>query len=414
MSLARADLKEDLHSRVFGLHDRRYTNRRIGLEIECIPVRPGSRAVDLPDDPDGGTRELFDDLARVGGWSRLEASEGGGRWHLPDMGVVSFEPGGQIEYSSTVHDGLPTLRAELDLAFDALRAGASARGIELLFVGIDPTNPVDRAELVLRSERYLRMAEHLDRFGAAGRRMMRQTAAIHLNLEFGPDPLDRWRAANRMAPWLIGIFANSAVYEGRQTGHRSFRAAQWRELDPTRSGVVRGDDPVEGYLELALEAPVLFLGDSLENRRSLGEWLDGGAVDLSVWRRHLTTLFPEVRPRGWMELRGVDTLPLEEALVPAVLACGALYDDRARREVVQLLPEATEEGLRGAGRDGLTDPAFRERAQVLWEIALDGAARIVGFVGEQELQAARSFRDRLTAQGLDPASRAAESDARAG
>jgi len=171
-----------------------------------------------------------------------------------------------------------------------------------------------------------------------------------------------------------------------------------------RTGLVGGSDPIDAYFQFALGAPVLGLGEATEPRRPLREWLAEDRVELGVWRRHLSTLFPEVRARGYLELRGIDTLPLRYVLVPAVLACGVLYDDRALREVLRLFPEATAESLEAAGRTGMTDPDFRARAETLWDVALAGASRISEFLSPGELMAAREFRARYTSRGLDPAS----------
>jgi glutamate--cysteine ligase len=376
------------------------------MEIELIPVHCGAGDVVYPDAPAGSGEVLTQVSARLG-WRSGVSPGGVPLFEIPGGGAFSFEPGGQVEFSSAVHDSIDALCSTIEQALAPVLKGFGDRGIEAVTRGIDPRNPAESARLVLDSERYTRMARHLDQYGLAGRRMMRQTAAIHLNVELGPRPFERWELANRLAPYLVGIFANSSIYEGADSGFRSFRAQQWRELDPTRSGLVLGDDPVESYVDFALKAPVLFLGGDDEVRRPLSDWLTEGDVDGEVWRRHLSTLFPEVRARGYLELRGIDALRPSDYAAPAVLVSGLLYDERASGEAAELLPPASLDSLAQAGRTGVCDPAFRSVATELWRIGLEGARRLKHFVGLRSLGVAERFYRDYTAEGLDPAATAA-------
>src|SRR5215210_8228491 len=99
------------------------------------------------------------------------------------------------------------------------------------------------------------MTTFFDSLGPAGVQMMRQTAALQLNLERGPKPRERWRLLNALAPVVVALFANSGYYAGSHTGHRSYRAHLWRTLDPTRTGIIeKGGESVAEYHRFALNA----------------------------------------------------------------------------------------------------------------------------------------------------------------
>jgi glutamate--cysteine ligase len=283
--------------------------------------------------------------------------------------------------------------------FDA----AECLGIRLITRGIDPVGEPSAAPLLVSSTRYRKQSAHYETIGPWGRRMMRQSVALHVNLDLGGRPVRRWGVANRMAPLLTAIFANSPRFQGRETGHRSFRAHQWRHVDPSRTGVfTSGDRPVPAYTSFALGA-LDFLGaeDGARARPFREAWLRG--TSLEAWRAHLSTLFPEVRPRGYLELRSLDALRPAWLPVPVVLAVGALYDPAALSELETLLPEPSEESLEAAGRVGVRDAAVRERAADLFDVALAGARRLGNdVVGGRALEITQAFRVRFLDRGEDP------------
>jgi glutamate--cysteine ligase len=233
--------------------------------------------------------------------------------------------------------------------------------------------------------------------------MMRQSAAIHVNVDLGGRPARRWSVANRMAAALTALFANSPRYGGQETGCRSFRAEQWRHLDPTRTGVFpEQSDPAGAYTDFALDA-LDFLasrggGSSHPFRES---WATGASLD--SWREHLTTVFPEVRPRGYLELRSFDTLRPAWIAAPLVLVCGILYEPRALAEAGELLPPAEAGLLAEAGRSGLRSPELKATATELFDLGLAGAERLgQDVVGGAALEVARAYRDRFLVRGEDP------------
>lgn len=398
----RSVLADDLRGRVFRLDGGVPGPARVGVELELLPVDAGTGRPLAPDGGDGpSTGKLLRGLADGRGWRPEGAGAPG--FELPDGGRLTFEPGGQIEYSSAPAASVGEVLDRVEAVVEPLRARAADAGIELVCRGIDPENPPSAARRVLHSRRYTRLADHLARIGPAGRRMMLQTAAVHVNLDLGDGPGRRWRVANALTPYLLASFANSARYRGRETGFRSYRARQWRELDVGRSGVFAGRAPVEEYLDFALGAGAILLGEDGEPARPFRSWLAAGRVDGEAWSEHLSTLFPEVRPRGYLEIRSLDALPPRWLAAPLVFLAGILYDDEACRTADELLPPADDGALERAGRLGVGDAAIRRTTLELWHVALEGARRCGPLVGGRAVETARAFRDRYPARGRDPA-----------
>lgn len=399
----REALADDLRHRAFGAGSPAAAPR-IGLEVELLPTHAGSgRPVPLRG---GGSSslELLRGLARERGWREGRSPTGSPRFEVQGGGALTFEPGGQIEFSSTPAESVDAAIHQTASVVEPLTSRARAEGIRLGTRGIDPHNGGDSAVLRVTSPRYRRLARHLDRIGPAGRRMMLQTAAIHVNLDLGAAPLLRWRTANAVVPELVAVFANSSRHGGEETGSRSYRAVQWRDLDPSRTGIFSDADPVRAYLEFALDAGAILLGEEGEEARPFREWLRRDGVGRREWRAHLDTLFPEVRPRGYLEIRAVDALPPRWYAAPLVFLAGILYDERSCRAALEVLDVPRDGELRSAARAGLGDPARAGRCLRLFDLALEGAERLgPDLVGGRALEVARAFRDRYTARGEDPA-----------
>jgi glutamate--cysteine ligase len=335
----------------------------IGAEIEWIPVDPETRRI-VP---------LATSVARLraagrGQWCEELTPSGAARFVLSDRSVLSFEPGGQIEYSSPASTSASAV-------VRAMRGMAERLGetMTLLTVGLDPVNPPEHAPLQLGGARYCAMDAYFREIGPAGARMMRQTAAYQVSLDRGTDPVAEWRLLNALAPYVVAVFANSRRYAGQDTGHASYRAHTWRTLDPSRTGVFSGrGDPAEEYVAFALRAGTIL--DS--SHRPFGELPPGAASSDSAWETHLTTLFPEVRPRGTFEVRSADAIDPSWYVAPLALLGGLVYDSRAASAAADLVGSADPELLVRAGVAGLGDPAIAATARALTELAVDGCRRL--------------------------------------
>jgi glutamate--cysteine ligase len=297
------------------------------------------------------------------------------------------------------------MEADLLDVVPSLASALEDEGIELVARGVDPTTPLSDARLWVAGDRYRRMAAHYARRGPWGRRMMRQTAALHINIDAPGPPFESWTVANAAAPALLAAFANSPVVEGAPSGHRSVRAAQWRCLDPTRTGILPGaGDSVDEYLDFALGADAFLLGPEREGARSFEAHL--GQATQDDWHRHLTTLFPEVRPRGYLEVRSVDALPLHLVALPVALLAGLLFDDGIRARAHAILPPPDPDLLERAGRLGLTDPEVAERVRIVFDLGIEGLESLSPeVVGPDLVARVERFRSSFTDEALDPGHR---------
>jgi glutamate--cysteine ligase len=319
---------------------------------------------------------------------------------IPANGIISFEPGGQLEFSSDAQSSVSAVMRILENIVLPLRVALREWGIRLESLGIDPLNDARDVSLQLPVERYETMTRYFDRRGPFGVRMMRQTAAIQVSLDRGPLPAERWRLLNDLAPYLIAIFANSPNYLGRDSGHRSFRAHCWRSLDATRTGVALPcDDPATAYARFALEANDMMR--SLEVDTPF--WAADRAYDETAWQAHLTTLFPEVRPRGHFEVRSCDAIEPKYYAAPLVFLAGIAYDAASSREAAVLAGES-QALLRSAGEHALRDQSIARTARDLFQLALAGAERLgEGFCGGHDLEVARAFFMEFTSSDRSPA-----------
>jgi glutamate--cysteine ligase len=333
------------------------TERQVGIELEWIAIARDGRDLDP-----GELRAL------------LPA--------LPGDSRITFEPGGQLELSgppaSSISAAIAAMRADTETAQQAF-AGA---GIDLVGIGMDTRGDVAR---VLYEPRYAAMEEYFDTSWPAGRTMMRNTASIQVNVDVGaPHEVEaRWHRAHDLGPVLTACFANSPFdATGRPSGFLSTRAAVWHAIDPGRTASARRHDPASAarpdWSRYLLEAPVMMVrvdgsrSVALREPQSFEQWMvDGHALgwptpdDLAY---HVTTLFPPVRPRGWLELRMIDALP-EPWWPVAVAVTVALLDDPLAAEWATSATAAVRDRWFGAARDAVHDPALADAARWCFDAA---------------------------------------------
>jgi glutamate--cysteine ligase len=387
--LTRAALAADLRTSVFGLDQPRSAQPTIGLELEFLPLRSQDHSV-LPLHGDPSLSTFMRSIARQNGWVEQPSSTGAPEFKTWSGGKTTFEPGGQIEYSSLPFETANALLDDVLSVAKLLEHGAAAHDIDLMTHGIDPYHDITSAPLQLASSRYANMARYFETIGPAGARMMRQTSALQFNLSLGADPLHRWRLLNCLAAPLIALFANSRFYAGQDTGYASYRARVWRDTDPARTGVFSSSvDPIEEYLDFALNAPVILSPYADKGFRPFEAWLRVAGIE--EWRAHLTTLFPEVRPKGYFEIRSIDAqAPARYAAVVALI-CGLVLDDESAEQALMILPKARIALLARAAKCGKSDPEFLELCTKLIGIAEAGCLRLGrAFLSDDYLRQART------------------------
>lgn len=374
MSVDEKSLYADVRDRLFAPSGGMMT---IGAELELIPAHDKTKAP-VPIFTEAGI-SLVSTVRRSAdknGWKEIGETSPP-CWTTDDGSRISFEPGGQIEISSAPQPSCSALIDSLLLISTQLTDTAREAHIELLAVGTDPYNDITSVPLQLQSDRYVRMTRYLNARGEFGARMMRQTAALQISVEHGPKPLDRWRLLNALAPYIVAIFANSARYAGQDTGHASYRAHFWRELDTSRTGLPFDNaDPCGRYAKFALDAGALRAENGAGEKHSFRSQLRDDELTHDDWLFHLSTLFPEIRPKEYFEIRSPDVTAPRDVAAPLVFVAGLVYDDRAANAALSLLGEPNEELLRTAGRAGLRDRAILSVARALVGIAVEGASRL--------------------------------------
>ncbi len=344
-----------------------------GAELELLAFEHGTNVIApiFPVDEGSCSLDVVRDVAHRLAWRESISDKGVPRFTSDTGGSLTFEPGGQLEYASAVHHSVDGVLDELCVAESQLRESADARGIALLTLGVDPFNSADQAPLQLTAARYAKMARYFAAIGPDGARMMRQTASLQINIG-GLPPIERWATANSIAPWLVALFANSSRYAGAETGCPSFRAETWRGVDSGRTGLFRGRDAVAEYTAFTLDARAFLADDSAPCFVDL----EAPLVTDATLATHLTTLFPEVRPRGYLELRSLDAIDAVGRAAAMAFIAGIIGDATAAAEAVDLLGEADESLLRRAARRGLTDGALASKAGDLVAIARTGCRRL--------------------------------------
>jgi glutamate--cysteine ligase len=376
---------------------------RIGAEVEFLVLNARTQRP-------ASTREsllpLLHAHGAARGWRFVESGKGGPRYTLPSGGVIAIEPGGQLEYASPPFPSPAALLADLHAVLVPLSDDAGSRGIRFLGAGIDPHNAFDAAPLQIEAERYRRMDAYFAAIGPAGQRMMRQTAAVQLNV----DPVDAhgtWRMLNAAAPVLVAAFANSRLYAGTDSGHASCRAETWRHADASRTGLFPCErEPAEEYAAFVLCARTMLVPGTNGAYPPFREL--GALADEATLANHLTTLFPEIRPKGYLEIRSIDAQAIEWLAAPVLVAGALALDARAMQEAAERLGAPDALRLETAGRRGLRDAWLHDAALDVFDIAIRACVRRgQPWYGGRNLETAIAFRDRFTRRGRAPGDEAA-------
>jgi glutamate--cysteine ligase len=384
---------------------------RVGIEIEMLVVRD-QRAVSLTE-----LREAIAPLLDLG---ELEDCTPPGSPPTFRYGQISltFEPGGQIEIVSPPRPSVAQALEDIGKLEMLLDRVLLWRGMRRLHLGMNPWQKASDIPLQTPLPRYRAMHEYFAQIGPEGARMMRLCCAIQINLDTG-SPFQakrRWHLANLMAPVFAGMFANSPMAEGSPSGCKSARSAVWRGVDPSRTGILPFGDGPTAYLDFALNAGVLLQRGTDGYRAgtptfNFRDWMEGAgrgdAPTLDDWHYHLTTLFPQVRPRGYYELRSVDALPPRWRSVPVALASTLLMSDAACDESTRLLEPFTFDLDRlafAAARDGLGDPKVAGLAQSLMRIAQEHVGELPDeWLSVDVAASVAAFDELYTARGRCPA-----------
>ncbi|MBI3672145.1 MAG: glutamate--cysteine ligase [Rhizobiales bacterium] len=346
---------------------------RLGTEHEKFPFLTDTLQP-VPYEGPRSIRALLEGLRDRFGWAGVY--EGSNIIALADphgIGSISLEPGGQFELSGaplrTVHDTCEEVHEHLD----QVREVGDALGIGFLGLGASPTWSRGQTP-VMPKGRYKIMAPYMDKVGKYGRDMMFRTCTVQVNLDFGSeaDMVKKLRVSLALQPVATALFANSPFLDGKPNGFVSFRSEVWRDTDNARAGmlpfVFEPGFGFERYVDYALDVPMYFVirdgkfidtaGESFRAflRGELPQ-LPGEKPVLKDWSDHITTIFPEVRLKTYLEMRGCDSGPWRRLCALPALFVGLLYDQNsldAAWDLVKDWSAAERQALRDAvPRQGL-------------------------------------------------------------
>jgi glutamate--cysteine ligase len=315
---------------------------RIGTEHEKFVYRTADHRAPSWDEP-GGIRDLLMALTEFG-WTPVE--ENGKVIALTGAdGSVSLEPAGQFELSGAPLENLHQTCAEAGRHLKQVKAAGDRLGLGFLGLGMWPDKA--RADLpVMPKGRYKIMLSHMPRVGTLGLDMMLRTCTIQVNLDYASeaDMARKFRVGLALQPLATALFANSPFTEGKPNGFVSFRSHIWSDTDPHRTGmlpfVFEDGFGYERYCDYALDVPMYFVfrdgkyldaaglsfRDFLEGRLSI---LPGETPTVADWTDHLSTAFPEVRLKSFLEMRGADGGRWSKICALPALWVGLLYDGDA-------------------------------------------------------------------------------------
>ncbi|MGH7844749.1 MAG: glutamate--cysteine ligase [Candidatus Binatia bacterium] len=415
--------KKDQLEEFFHVSGKPRAQWRVGTEYEKVGIERQTGKALLYSGP-RGVETILKALVDEFRWEPIE--EDGHVIALKrDKAEIHLEPGGQIELSGEPCETIHCTHGEFTQHIRELLEIADRLDVVFLGLGMQPFSSLDDIEWVPK-RRYRIMAPYMLKVGTLGQRMMKQTATVQANIDFSDekDAMAKFRTSMGLVPLIIAVFANSPIMEGRLTGFKSFREHIWTRTDKNRSGMLRfAFDPnvsFHHYMEYALDVPMYFI---LRN----GTYIDftdvtfrdyltrghmGHYATLDDWKVHLTTLFPEVRIKSYIEIRCVDSQPPELMPALAALVKGVLYEPDCLDAAWDLVKdwswdermEAYLDSHKNALATRVRRFSLRDLATELLQIAWEGLRRqhVLNQNGEDETIYLKPLRD-LVLQGKCPA-----------
>lgn len=342
---------------------------RLGTEHEKFPFHRDDLSPVPYDGARGGIRRMLDGMSWLLGWEPImEGDHPIGLADLAGGGAISLEPGGQFELSGAPVATLHETRDELDAHLAQVRKLAEPLGIGFLGLGHSPKWTLAETP-VMPKARYQIMKEYMPKVGTRGRDMMFRTSTVQVNLDFASeaDMVLKLRVSLALQPLATALFASSPFTEGRLNGMKSMRSEIWRDTDNNRAGMLHFafEDGMgyERYVDWALGVPMYFVKrgptyhdvtggsfrDLMEGRLAAAP---GQVATTADWANHMGTLFPEVRLKRYLEMRGADAGPRGMLMALPAFWTGLFYDRAALDQAWQLV-----KGWSAADRQQLRDDA---------------------------------------------------------
>jgi glutamate--cysteine ligase len=368
---------------------------RVGTEHEKIPFYRSDLSP-VPYGGDRGIRKLLEGMQERLGWETiLDGDNLIGLFDPTGGGAISLEPGGQFELSGAPLETIHQTAAETEAHLRQTREIGAPLGIGFLALGMSPKWSLQETPAMPKG-RYRIMARYMPQVGTRGLDMMFRTATVQSNLDFSDeaDMVKKLRVGLALQPLLTALFANSPFTDGKLNGLLSARSEIWRDTDRARSGMLpfafESGMGFERYVDYALDVPMYFVKRGAQYHDVAGasfrdllagrlEALPGERARISDWANHLSTIFPEVRLKRYLEMRGADVGPAARICALSALMVGLYYDASALDEAFGLVRNWSAEQ-----RQKLRDDVPR--------VALDAmiAGRRLGEIGAQILSIART------------------------
>ncbi|MEJ8567933.1 glutamate--cysteine ligase [Elongatibacter sediminis] len=350
----------------------------------------------LPYEGERSIRAVLEGLAEKHGWEPV-IEEGLPIALLEDTGAsITLEPGGQVELSGALLDSLHDTCREVNTHLCQVKDVAEPLGIAFLGMGFNPKWRREDMQWMPKA-RYRIMRDYMSRVGTLGQDMMTRTCTVQVNLDFSSeaDMVHKFRTALALQPVATALFANSPFTEGEPNGYLSYRSRIWEDTDPDRTGmlpfVFEDGMGFERYVDYMLDVPMYFVkrdGRYVDaSGQSFRAFLDGRLPALpgekptvTDWEDHLTTAFPEVRLKRFLEMRGADGGPWGQLCALPALWVGLLYHqpsldaawditrDWSMDERLQLRHDVPRQGLKAQVRGR----SVRDIASELLDLASAG------------------------------------------
>jgi len=370
---------------------------RVGTEHEKFVFRR-SDLKRVPYDGPDGIRALLEGMTRFG-WKPV--IEHGNIIALSNDSQcsITLEPGGQFELSGAPLETLHQTCGEVHEHLRQVREVCDELGLGMIGLGFDPISRRDEVPWMPKG-RYQIMRDYMPKKGQLGLDMMLRTCTVQTNLDYQSeaDMVKKFRVSLALQPVAVALFANSPFIEGQPSGLLSYRSYIWTDTDPDRCGtlpfVFEPGFGFERYVDYMLDVPMYFVyrdgtyidASGLSFRDFIAgklPMLTNDVPRISDWADHLTTAFPEVRLKTFLEMRGADGGPWRRLCALPALWVGLLYDSAALNAAYDLIADWTAEEREAMRRDvprlGLATPlrsrTFRDIALEMLEISREGLHR---------------------------------------
>ena len=309
---------------------------------------------------EGGIQDIFKSLIDLG-WSPIFEGEKNIIISLKKNGeYITLEPGGQIELSGAQLTTIHQTCAETSNHLNELKNLSKKFNFILLGIGVEPNLSVKDFPWMPK-DRYSIMKKYMPKVGDLGHHMMQRSCTSQVNLDFysEQDMVKKFRVLLNLESVGTAIYANSPFDQGQPSKYKSLRSHFWHHTDPNRTGIIpfvhSNNFNFESYVDYALSVPMYFIkreneyidmtgiifGDFLKNKKNnenkyceplLNDWID-----------HLSTLFPQVRLKQYLEIRSMDACSWKEICSPAAFWTGILYDEISLNESIELTHDWTDE-----------------------------------------------------------------------